>query len=420
MAKRSSPWWVIVLAVFGALTLASALIGGVVAGVAAFRLHREADQTKAAQAQFYSTPTDVPSAPGSVIRSEPLEYSVAGGTGYRFVYTSIDSAGKPVPVSGRIWIPESPAPATGRKVMAWSHGTVGLATQCAPSRATQAVDTGWLLPALQRGWVVVATDYLGLGIDGPPTYLVGEQEARDVVNSVRAARLFANANAGRDWVVFGASQGGHAALWTADRAQEIAPELVLKGVGAAVPAAELGAIMTAQWQGAVGWVIGPDAYVSYAHAYPERDFNAVISKTALSRMNDFTSACVDASTLAALVLKQVSGSFFTSNPMQDKAWSQTIVEQTPPRPPSGLPMLLEQGMTDQVVLAGSNALLQNQWCAAGTPMTSLWLAKTGHVDTSIVGGPAFVDWAAEVFSGITPRSTCALGVPAPVTPLPAG
>jgi hypothetical protein len=83
-------------------------------------------------------------------------------------------------------------------------------------------------------------------------------------------------------------------------------------------------------------------------------------------------------------------------------------------------MLLEQGMTDQVVLAGSNALLQNQWCAAGTPMTSLWLAKTGHVDTSIVGGPAFVDWAAEVFSGITPRSTCALGVPAPVTPLPAG
>jgi hypothetical protein len=267
---------------------------------------------------------------------------------------------------------------------------------------------------------VVATDYLGLGIEGPPTYLVGEQEARDVVNSVRAARLFQNANAGSDWVVFGASQGGHSALWTADRAQSIAPELSLKGVGAAVPAAELAAIMQAQWQGLVGWVIGPDAYVSYVHAYPDRDFSSVISKTALSRVDNLTSVCVDSSAFSAIVLKQVSGSFFTSNPNDDKAWSQTIAEQTPPRPPAGMPMLLEQGMTDQVVLAGSNALLQNQWCAAGTPMTSLWLAKTGHIDTSIVGGPAFVDWAADVFAGNTPRSTCALGVPAPVTPLPAG
>ena len=38
------------------------------------------------------------------------------------------------------------------------------------------------------GWVVAATDYAGLGTPGTLEYLVGEAAARDVVNSVRAAR----------------------------------------------------------------------------------------------------------------------------------------------------------------------------------------------------------------------------------------
>ena len=50
-----------------------------------------------------------------------------------------------------------------------------------------------------------------------------------------------------------------------------------RGVVAAVPAAELPAIMAAQWQGPVGWVIGPPALVSWEAAYPGRDFRSGLS-----------------------------------------------------------------------------------------------------------------------------------------------
>ena len=75
-------------------------------------------------------------------------------------------------------------------------------------------------------------------------------------------------------------------------------------------------------------------------------------------------------------------------------------------------MFLTQGTGDEVVLAGSNALLQEQWCAK-RPMTSLWLGGVSHQDTSTAAGPAAVNWARERFAGVPPVNTCALGVPAP-------
>jgi Secretory lipase len=59
------------------------------------------------------------------------------------------------------------------------------------------------------------------------------------LDAVRAARLFEPAEAGARFAVFGASQGGQAALFTGQRAASYAPELTLVGVAAAAPAADL-------------------------------------------------------------------------------------------------------------------------------------------------------------------------------------
>ena len=45
---------------------------------------------------------------------------------------------------------------------------------------------------LNRGWVVVMTDYEGLGTRGPHPYLFGTSEARGVLDIVRAARALHN------------------------------------------------------------------------------------------------------------------------------------------------------------------------------------------------------------------------------------
>ena len=414
-SRRRSPWWIIALAIIGALALVVAVGAAGWAAIAFLRDRSSSEQAAESQAAFYSAPPVVPATPGSIIRSEPLEYSVVGGHGFRIVYTSVDSAGKPIAVSGRIFLPTTPAPSSGRKVLAWAHGTVGLGTACAPSRATTYAPVGWLEPALQRGWVVVATDYAGLGMPGAPSYLIGAQEARDVVTSVQAARSFPDSRAGTDWVVYGSSQGGHSALWTAHEAARLAPGLHLVGVGAAVPAAELAAIMQAQWASVIGWVIGPDAFLSWQAAHPQRDFAAAVSDVGRSKAPQLIDKCVLEGAVTAEVLDRTAGTFFRSDPLADAAWSQTIREETPV--PPTVPMFLAQGMADTVVLAGSTALLQNQWCAAGVTIASLWLSGVNHQNTSIVAGPAFVDWATDRFAGLPAPTTCSQGVPAPVVPL---
>src|SRR5207302_383600 len=106
-------------------------------------------------------------------------------------------------------------PKGGRKVLAWAHGTVGGARICAPSEQPNpaqnlvdyysfaspcAVDVG--VPALttflQRGYVVAATDYQGLGGPGVHQYVVGATEARNVLDSVKAAQHIQSTHAGND------------------------------------------------------------------------------------------------------------------------------------------------------------------------------------------------------------------------------
>ena len=65
---------------------------------------------------------------------------------------------------------------------------------------------------LDRGYVVAATDYPGLGTPEVHPYLVGTSEARAVLDSVRAARAIPEAAAGARFAVWGRSQGGQAAL----------------------------------------------------------------------------------------------------------------------------------------------------------------------------------------------------------------
>ena len=98
---------------------------------------------------------------------------------------------------------------------------------------------------LDRGFVIAATDYAGLGGQGMHPYLIGLSEARAVLDSVRAARQLPDAAAGDRFAVWGHSQGGHAALFTGEQAASYAPELKLVGVAAAAPATYLGELFRA-------------------------------------------------------------------------------------------------------------------------------------------------------------------------------
>lgn len=180
---------------------------------------------------FYTAPSNSSgAAPGTLLKLEETTntslYALPPSTALsRFIYQSETLNGTSVPVSGYILWPYSPREsADGYQVVAWAHGTSGLAPNNAPSHHKN-LWQHFLAPynlALQ-GYVVVATDYAGLGVAKtasgmpiPHEYLASPAQANDVIYSVQAAQE-AFPRLGKRFVVFGHSQGGGAAWSTAQR-----------------------------------------------------------------------------------------------------------------------------------------------------------------------------------------------------------
>ena len=93
----------------------------------------------------------------------------------------------PITVSGALFIPKGTPPQDGWPLLAWAHGTVGIADICAPSwQARSYRDVRYLNEWLSQGFAIVATDYQGLGTPGPHPYLKVRPEAYSVLDSVRA------------------------------------------------------------------------------------------------------------------------------------------------------------------------------------------------------------------------------------------
>jgi pimeloyl-ACP methyl ester carboxylesterase len=164
---------------------------------------------------FYESPQPLEKAePGTLIRAEAFAgYKLPqGARAVRILYHSRALNGADIAASGVVLIPAGTAPAGGWPVIAWAHGTSGVARTCAPSlmKDLEYGDEG-LMPMIAAGFAVVATDYAGLGTPGPHQYDNKIPQAYDVVYSIPAAHA-AVGQLGRKWVAIGHSQGG-IAVW---------------------------------------------------------------------------------------------------------------------------------------------------------------------------------------------------------------
>src|SRR4051812_11476571 len=190
---------------------------------------------------FYTWTGEIPAAPGQMLRTEPLDPALGlamAGEQRRILYTSTDGMdGKtPIVVSGAYFVPKGTPPSGGWPLVAWAHGTTGIADTCAPSWIPRTErDAAYLNAWLQQGFAIVATDYQGLGTPGPHPYLAVRPEAYSVLDSVRAV-LKGFPNLADRIVVIGQSQGGGAAFAAAGIAPSYAPELAIRGsVATGVP-----------------------------------------------------------------------------------------------------------------------------------------------------------------------------------------
>ncbi|WP_287909000.1 alpha/beta fold hydrolase [Acinetobacter sp.] len=155
--------------------------------------------------------------------------------------------GTEVQATSLVFTPKTAAPAGGWPIVAWAHGTTGVADSCAPSRnVMNDYIKDMISKFLAAGYIVVAPDYEGLGEPGGKElhpFLNLKSEAYSITDAVVATRSWLGSKASKQWVTVGHSQGGQAALGAAQYAARA--DLDYKGTVAVAPASQLKLILSA-------------------------------------------------------------------------------------------------------------------------------------------------------------------------------
>jgi len=359
---------------------------------------------------FYQTPAPMPDGkPGDALRSETVAEGPDGARSWRILYRSTGMKGEPVAVSAMLVVPDGPPPKGGRDVVAWAHPTTGVVQDCAPSLQRNWRKTiAGLDEMLKAGMVVVATDYPGLGTPGVHPYLVGASQARAVVDSVRAARNVKEAGAGDRYVVWGHSQGGHAALFTGQLSAALAPELKLLGVAAAAPATDLAKLLELDLDSKLGKVLASEAIWSWSRIY-DTPMSKVLFQDAVPVVNRVAADCIrdgmEGLTAFSDSLPLRDG-FLTVKLSAVEPWGAIMKENSPGAAPMGAPVFISQGTVDEVVRPQITATYAGNLCAQGTAVRYLSVPDEGHMRVAFNSASQAVAWMADRFAGKPAPDDC--------------
>jgi acetyl esterase/lipase len=373
-----------------------------------FALFCEAPKTQTA---FYvPAEQELAGQPGTIIRSEPLRGAPDGAVAHRILYRSRGLHDEPIAVSGVVVIPAGPPPEAGRPIVAWAHPTTGVVSRCAPSLAYFVFQQmQGLRDMVNRGYVVTATDYPGLGTAGPHPYLVGVSEARAVLDSVRAARELPGAGGGRRFAVWGHSQGGQASLYSGILGNSYAPDLDLVGIAAAAPATELAVLMAEDLDSNGGRNLTAMTLWSWQRVF-DAPMVRVVAKAAVPVVNRLAEECIE-SAYDLVIRQRVAGTLVNTflsvpNPLDVEPWRSLAANNTPGVLPSNVPVFLSQGEDDHLVQPNVTRNYMGKLCDAGSRVRLVVLPGVNHGFIGRDSASRAVDWIGDRFADVPPPSDC--------------
>jgi pimeloyl-ACP methyl ester carboxylesterase len=359
---------------------------------------------------FFVSPTDQPASPGALLRQATFDRGVPpDAQGWRILYGTTRHDGSPAVASAIVVASRKPHDGP-RHLIAWTHGTTGFAPGCAPSLLDDPfANVPALQQALDRGWVFVGTDYVGLGTSGPHPYLIGEGEARSALDSIRAVRQLQELRLGDGVVVWGHSQGGHAALWTGILAPTYAPELSILGVAAMAPASDLRPLLQAVQGTTVGRIMSSFVLRSYSAAYPEVTFDDYVSVPTKWLVRDMSGRCLAGrAALISVVEALASGGSIFRTPPTAGPLGERLALNTPARP-LRQPLLIAQGAADDLVLPEIQARFVQELCDVGQVLEYWTYADRDHLSVLAPDAPLvaeLVRWTEDRFAGRPAPTSC--------------
>ncbi|WP_204772982.1 lipase family protein [Leifsonia flava] len=389
------------------VTVLAALVATVIA-VFTFTVDRRVDAGLIEEWQapaFYGTTGSEGSAPpGTLVRSERLLSAPTGSEAWRILYHSTDALGHDILTSGVVVAPVGAAPPEGRTIVSWGHPTTGAAQRCAPSVG---VDPFLLIEGLgdfiDAGYVVVAADYSGMGAAGPDSYLIGATEGGNLLDAARVARTLPTGASDR-LVLWGHSQGGHAALFAGQMAAEYAPELVLEAVAVAAPATDLGSLMNADIGTVSGVTISAYAFAAFSSVYgpstPDAQLTDILTPDGAAAVPAMAKLCLFGQNkqLHAIATPLI-GKYLTADPATTEPWKTMLAENTPGAAALPVPLFVAQGLTDTLVHPDLTSDFVQRARALGVDVVYDEIADTGHGEVALRAVPKVLPWLASVGGG---------------------
>lgn len=348
---------------------------------------------RALDPSFYVAPSPLPAGkPGDLLRTQELQPTAAGRV-FALLYRSTAADGSPTAVSAVAFVPAAaPSAAAPRQVLAWAHGTTGLGDACSESGALisgSAPELAFVNIITGSDRVVVATDYEGLGTPGPHPYLVNQVAGRNVLDSIRAvAQLPASGvTPASSAVVWGHSQGGGAAAFTAELQPTYAPDVKLVGAAVGAPAADFGVFANAAAPGAgtdFGFVVM--ALAGFAAAYPDVKLDTLLTPEGQQVARDIEDQCADVILNRLNSLK--ASELLTPTVATDPSLAARLKENSAGYQKTSVPIFLYHGDDDLVVPPVASTNIRGRYCAEGVNAELKTYPGTDHVSVLL---PAFVD-----------------------------
>lgn len=360
---------------------------------------------------FYDPPGNAANVPpGTLLRHVPFERGVpAGARAWRILYATTRSQGAPAIASAIVLLRDTP-PGGSRSIVAWTHGTTGAAPGCGPSLLAEPFANVPAFAALiEQGWAYVATDYIGMSTPGTQSYLVGESEGRAALDAVRAARQLPGLGLTGDTVVWGHSQGGHSALWTGHLAPHYAPDVRVIGVAAAAPASLPGELMRAAQDSVVGKIMTSFVLRAYTETYDDVSFDSYVNPGARLLVRDMARRCLAGrEALVSVVEASMLPTTILSSDATTGALGKRLDENVP-RGAIGIPVLIAQGLTDDLVLPSLQDAFVQEQCQRKQVIEYRRYAGLDHLQ--LVGSESrfsgdLVDWTRRRFAHEAAVSQC--------------
>ena len=344
-----------------------------------------------------------------LVAAVPIAGAPEGAQAYRVVYRSTDSGDKVIEITGAVIIPAGDPPAAGRDIVAWAHGTSGIADECAPSTNSWLFSNiAGLASLLKHGYIVAATDYQGLRGPGLHPYLVGPIAAHSVLDIVRAAREVPKASASTRFAVWGESQGGHATLWTAQLATSYAPELQLMGAVAAAPPVDLAENLTGTENATVRALMSAYVGASWSEVY-DIPLSTITGSTGQDLIRRLAKNCVTLDgfktrTKIGLVrlTRQLRGVDLNASP----PWAEQMLANSVLPRNFGVPLLVAQGSADLIVSPKVTSTFVTAVCRTGQPVRFLQIAGGDHVTIAKRTATTTIDWITDRFAGRVVQDDC--------------